>query len=150
MIVRSATQIDAEALAHGPRLRVVARAGVGLDNVDVEAATKAGVMVVNAPLQHRQRGRARDGPVARGGPERAAGRRVAASRGVEPVRVHRRGLRGKVAGILGLGRIGMLVAERLAGFGMQVIAYDPYWPRLVPRSSASTWSAWTNCSPRPT
>src|ERR1700720_4380577 len=48
-IVRSATQIDAEALAHAPRLRVVARAGVGLDNVDVAAATKAGVMVVNAP-----------------------------------------------------------------------------------------------------
>ena len=49
VIVRSSTQIDAEALAHAPNLRVVARAGVGLDNVDVEAATKAGVMVVNAP-----------------------------------------------------------------------------------------------------
>ena len=49
VIVRSATKVDAEALAHAPNLRVVARAGVGLDNVDVEAATKAGVMVVNAP-----------------------------------------------------------------------------------------------------
>jgi D-3-phosphoglycerate dehydrogenase len=49
VIVRSSTMIDAEALAHAPNLRVVARAGVGLDNVDVEAATKAGVMVVNAP-----------------------------------------------------------------------------------------------------
>ena len=52
VIVRSATQIDAEAIAHGPRLRVVARAGVGLDNIDVEAATKAGVMVVNAPASN--------------------------------------------------------------------------------------------------
>ena len=49
VIIRSATTMDAEALAHAPNLRVVARAGVGLDNVDVEAATKAGVMVVNAP-----------------------------------------------------------------------------------------------------
>jgi D-3-phosphoglycerate dehydrogenase len=52
VIVRSATRIDAEAIAAAPRLRVVARAGVGLDNVDVEAATKAGVMVVNAPTSN--------------------------------------------------------------------------------------------------
>ena len=52
VIVRSATRIDAEALAHAPNLRVVGRAGVGLDNVDVEAATKAGVMVVNAPTSN--------------------------------------------------------------------------------------------------
>jgi D-3-phosphoglycerate dehydrogenase len=52
VIIRSATKIDAEALAHAPHLRVVARAGVGLDNVDVEAATKAGVMVVNAPTSN--------------------------------------------------------------------------------------------------
>ena len=50
--MRSATKVDAEALAHAPRLRVVARAGVGLDNVDVEAATRAGVMVVNAPTSN--------------------------------------------------------------------------------------------------
>src|SRR5581483_4336530 len=52
VIVRSATTIDAEALEHAPRLRVIARAGVGLDNVDVEAATRAGVMVVNAPTSN--------------------------------------------------------------------------------------------------
>ena len=52
MLVRSATQIDAEALAAAPRLKVVARAGVGLDNVDVAAATQAGVMVVNAPTSN--------------------------------------------------------------------------------------------------
>ena len=52
VIVRSATKIDAEALAHAPRLQVVARAGVGLDNVDVDAATRAGVMVVNAPTSN--------------------------------------------------------------------------------------------------
>src|SRR6202142_2083639 len=52
VIIRSATRIDAEALGHAPRLRVVARAGIGLDNVDVDAATKAGVMVVNAPTSN--------------------------------------------------------------------------------------------------
>src|SRR5258708_39121815 len=52
VIIRSATTIDAEALEHAPRLRVVARAGVGLDNVDIEAATRAGVMVVNAPMSN--------------------------------------------------------------------------------------------------
>ncbi len=127
VIVRSATSIDAEALACAPRLRVVARAGVGLDNVDVDAATRAGVMVVNAPtsniLSAAEHAVALLLALARNVPQAMASLKSGKwqrSRftGVE--------LHGKVAGILGLGKIGVLVAERLASFGMTVIAYDPY------------------------
>jgi len=129
VIIRSATKIDAEALAHAPGLRVVARAGVGLDNVDVEAATKAGVMVVNAPSSNivsaAEHAVALLLAVARNVPQA-----VASLRAGEWQRSKFTGVEvcGKVAGILGLGRIGVLVAQRLAGFGMQVIAYDPYVP----------------------
>ncbi|HYB86604.1 MAG TPA: phosphoglycerate dehydrogenase [Streptosporangiaceae bacterium] len=129
VIVRSATRIDAEALAHAPNLRVVARAGVGLDNVDVDAATKAGVMVVNAPSSNIV-----------SAAEHAVGLLLAAARNVPQAMASLKGgewkrskftgteLYQKVAGILGLGRIGELVAQRLAAFGMRVIAYDPYVP----------------------
>jgi len=129
VIVRSATKIDAEALAHAPKLRVVARAGVGLDNVDVEAATKVGVMVVNAPTSNvvsaAEHAVALLLAVARNVPQamvslKAGEWKRSAFTGVE--------LTGKVAGLLGLGRIGALVAQRLAAFGMNVIAYDPYVP----------------------
>jgi D-3-phosphoglycerate dehydrogenase len=129
VIVRSATRIDAEALAHAPNLRVVARAGVGLDNVDVDAATKAGVMVVNAPSSNIV-----------SAAEHAVGLLLAAARSVPQAMASLKAgewkrskftgteLYQKVAGILGLGRIGELVAQRLAAFGMRVIAYDPYVP----------------------
>ncbi|MFY9891208.1 MAG: phosphoglycerate dehydrogenase [Streptosporangiaceae bacterium] len=130
VIVRSATQIDAEAIAAGRHLRVVARAGVGLDNVDVEAATKAGVMVVNAPASNVVSAAehavalllslARNVPQAMAALKNGQWKRAAYT-GVE--------LQDKVAGILGLGRIGALVAERLAAFDMTVIAYDPYSPQ---------------------
>lgn len=129
IIVRSATRIDAEALAHAPNLRVVARAGVGLDNVDVDAATKAGVMVVNAPSSNIV-----------SAAEHAVGLLLSVARHVPQAMASLKAgewkrsqftgaeLYQKVAGILGLGRIGVLVAQRLAAFGMQVIAYDPYVP----------------------
>jgi D-3-phosphoglycerate dehydrogenase / 2-oxoglutarate reductase len=129
VIVRSATTIDAEAIAAAPRLRVVARAGVGLDNVDIEAATKAGVMVVNAPSSNIV-----------SAAEHAVALLLALARNVPQAMASLRGgqwkrsqytgveLQDKVAGILGLGRVGMLVAERLAAFDMTVIAYDPYVP----------------------
>src|SRR6266581_9332577 len=115
------------ALADAPRLRVVARAGVGLDNVDVDAATKAGVMVVNAPSSNivsaAEHAVALLLSVARNVPQAAAALKAgqwkrSAYTGIE--------LQDKVAGLLGLGRIGMLVAQRLAAFGMRVVAYDPY------------------------
>jgi D-3-phosphoglycerate dehydrogenase len=127
VIVRSATIIDAEAIEHAPRLRVVARAGVGLDNVDVDAATKAGVMVVNAPSSNIVSAAehaialllsaARHVPQAMASLKDGQWKRAAYT-GVE--------LQDKVAGLLGLGRIGVLVAERLAAFGMTIIAFDPY------------------------
>ncbi|WP_449061412.1 phosphoglycerate dehydrogenase [Planomonospora algeriensis] len=127
LIVRSATQVDAEAIAHAPRLRVVARAGVGLDNVDVEAATKAGVMVVNAPTSNITS--AAEHTVAL---ILASARNVAqahsALKGGEWKRSKYTGveLDEKVVAILGLGKIGQLVAQRLQPFGVELIAYDPY------------------------
>ncbi len=129
IIVRSATKIDAEALVHAPKLRVIARAGVGLDNIDVEAATKAGVMVVNAPASNvvsaAEHAIALLLALARNVPQAMASLKSghwdrSAYTGVE--------LQDKVIGILGLGRIGAMVAERMAAFEMRVIAYDPYVP----------------------
>ncbi|MGH3321084.1 MAG: phosphoglycerate dehydrogenase [Streptosporangiaceae bacterium] len=129
LIVRSATRVDSEVFETGRHLRVVARAGVGLDNVDVGAATKAGVMVVNAPQSNIV-----------SAAEHTVGlllaclrnipRADAALRGGEWKRSAHTGveLAGKVVGIVGLGRVGALVAERLSGFGVRLIAYDPYIP----------------------
>ena len=127
ILVRSATKVDAEALAAAPRLKVVARAGVGLDNVDVKAATQSGVMVVNAPTSNIV-----------SAAELAVALMLAAARHVAPANAAlKKGewkrsrytgieLYEKTVGIVGLGRIGVLVAQRLSAFGMKVIAYDPY------------------------
>jgi D-3-phosphoglycerate dehydrogenase len=127
LLVRSATRVDAEALGHAPRLKVVARAGVGLDNVDVPAATQRGVMVVNAPTSNivsaaehavalllavARRIPAADASLRHGRWERSS------FGGVE--------LSGKTVGVVGLGKIGQLVSQRLAAFGTTLIAYDPY------------------------
>ncbi|WP_306366680.1 phosphoglycerate dehydrogenase [Nocardiopsis sp. CC223A] len=127
LIVRSATKVDAEALAAAPRLQVVARAGVGLDNVDVEAATKAGVLVVNAPTSNIV-----------SAAEQAVNLLLASARNTAPA--HNALVNGewkrskytgvelyeKTIGVVGLGRIGALVAQRLLAFGTKVIAYDPF------------------------
>jgi D-3-phosphoglycerate dehydrogenase / 2-oxoglutarate reductase len=127
ILVRSATKVDAEALAAARRLRVVARAGVGLDNVDVKAATQAGVMVVNAPTSNIV-----------SAAELAVALMLAAARHLSPAHASLKNgewkrskftgveLYEKTVGIVGLGRIGVLVAQRLSAFGMSVIAYDPY------------------------
>lgn len=127
LLVRSATQVDAEALAATTKLKVVARAGVGLDNVDVPAATARGVMVVNAPTSNivsaAEHAAALLLAVARRVPAADASLRKgewkrSSFNGVE--------LNGKTAGIVGLGKIGQLLGARLAAFGMKLIAYDPY------------------------
>jgi D-3-phosphoglycerate dehydrogenase len=129
LIVRSATSVDAEALAAAPKLKVVARAGIGLDNVDVPAATARGVMVVNAPQSNIVS--AAEHAIAL---LLAVARRVPAAdaslKGGEWKRSKFTGveLTGKTAGVLGLGRIGVLVAQRLSAFGMRIVAYDPYVP----------------------
>jgi D-3-phosphoglycerate dehydrogenase len=127
ILVRSATKVDAEALAAAKNLKVIARAGVGLDNVDVKAATQSGVMVVNAPTSNIV-----------SAAELAIGLLLAAARQISPAHAALRNgewkrskytgieLFEKTVGIVGLGRIGVLVAQRLAAFGMDVIAYDPY------------------------
>jgi D-3-phosphoglycerate dehydrogenase len=127
ILVRSATKVDAEALAAATRLKVVARAGVGLDNVDVKASTQSGVMVVNAPTSNIV-----------SAAELAVGLMLAAARNISPAHAALKNgewkrskysgieLYEKTVGIVGLGRIGVLVAQRLSAFGMSVIAYDPY------------------------
>nr|MBA3620476.1 phosphoglycerate dehydrogenase [Acidothermales bacterium] len=126
LVVRSATRVDAEVLAAARQLTVVARAGVGLDNVDVTAATKAGVMVVNAPQSNIVS--AAEHAVAL---LLACARNVAAAdRALKAGRWERSRFTGvelteKVVGIVGLGRIGMLVAQRLAAFDVRLLAYDP-------------------------
>ena len=127
VLVRSATQIDAEALAAANNLKVVARAGVGLDNVDVSAATARGVMVVNAPTSNIT-----------SAAELAVGLLLAVARNIPAADTSLQGgawkrskytgveLDGKTVGVLGFGRIGVLVAQRLAPFGVELLAYDPY------------------------
>jgi D-3-phosphoglycerate dehydrogenase len=127
LLVRSATKVDAEVLAASTRLKVVARAGVGLDNVVVPAATERGVMVVNAPTSNIVS--AAEHAVAL---LLAVARQVPAAdsslRGGEWKRSSFNGteLNGKTVGVVGLGKIGQLFAQRIAAFGTTVIAYDPY------------------------
>ncbi|AXB48650.1 phosphoglycerate dehydrogenase [Amycolatopsis albispora] len=127
LLVRSATKVDAEVLAATSRLKVVARAGVGLDNVEVPAATERGVLVVNAPTSNIVS--AAEHAVAL---LLAVARRVPAAdqslRGGEWKRSAYSGveLNGKTVGVVGLGKIGQLFAQRLAAFGTTLIAYDPY------------------------
>ncbi|MBX0299553.1 phosphoglycerate dehydrogenase [Cryobacterium sp. 1639] len=127
ILVRSATKVDAEALAAAPHLKVIARAGVGLDNVDIKAATAAGVMVVNAPTSNiisaaeltvgHILSLARHIPPAHGALAQGQWKRSKYT-GIE--------LYEKTVGIIGLGRIGALVAARLQAFGVNIIAFDPY------------------------
>jgi D-3-phosphoglycerate dehydrogenase / 2-oxoglutarate reductase len=127
ILVRSATKVDAEAIAAAKSLKVVARAGVGLDNVDVKAATQAGVMVVNAPTSNIV-----------SAAELAVALLLASARNIAPANAALKAgqwkrskysgveLTDKVVGIVGLGRIGLLVAQRLSAFGVTLVAYDPY------------------------
>ncbi len=127
ILVRSATKVDADLLEHAIRLRAVGRAGVGVDNVDVPAATKRGIVVANAPqsnvitaAEHTMAlllALARNIPQAHASLIGGAWDRSRFS-GVE--------LHEKTLGILGFGRIGQLVAQRARGFGMRVVAFDPF------------------------
>jgi D-3-phosphoglycerate dehydrogenase len=127
ILIRSATKVDAEAVAAAKNLKVIARAGVGLDNVDVKAATEAGVMVVNAPTSNIV-----------SAAELAVALLLASARNVVPANEALRAgewkrskysgveLADKVVGVVGFGRIGVLVAQRLSAFGVQLVAYDPF------------------------
>ena len=127
LIVRSQVAVDAALIAAGPRLQVIGRAGVGVDNVDLDAATRAGITVVNAPTgntiaaaEHTlallfalaRRVPAADASMRRGEWSRSA------LQGVQ--------LRGRTLGIIGLGKIGMAIAERARALGMTLLGSDPY------------------------
>ena len=127
LLVRSATTVDAEVIAAAKNLKIIGRAGVGLDNVDIPAATERGVMVANAPTSNIHSAcehaialllaTARQIPAA-DATLRAAEWKRSSFKGVE--------IYGKTVGIVGFGHIGQLFAQRLSAFETNVIAYDPY------------------------
>ena len=127
LIVRSATQVTAQLLQAAPQLKIVARAGTGVDNVDVAAASARGVLVVNAPgansISVAEHTLALMLALARLVP--AADRAMKESRW-DKKRFLGNELRGKTLGVAGLGRIGREVAQRARSFGMRVVAHDPY------------------------
>ncbi|HMN28573.1 MAG TPA: phosphoglycerate dehydrogenase [Caldilineaceae bacterium] len=127
LIVRSSTQVTAEVIRAGKHLRVVARAGVGVDNIDTEAATQAGVIVVNAPTGNTL-----------AAAEHTVALLLALARLIPQADAHLRGgewkrnrfvgieVRDKVLGSVGLGRVAQEVVQRAQGLGMRIIGYDPY------------------------
>ena len=130
IITRSRTQVDGQLIAAASRLRVIGRGGVGVDNIDLEAASRRGVLVLNAPEANNV-----------SAAELAIALMLGAARGVaRSDRYIRNGtwdrsflgreLNGAHLGIVGLGRIGSLVSRRAAGLGMEVMAFDPYVSRL--------------------
>ncbi len=136
LVVRSAVQADDALMEHAPRLRVIGRAGVGVDNIDADAATRRGIVVMNTPGANAvavaeltiglMLALARKLPIANTGMH--AGRwEKKTLQGAE--------LRGKTLGILGLGRIGLEVAKRARGFGMEIIGSDPFVSAAVAREA---------------
>jgi D-3-phosphoglycerate dehydrogenase len=137
--VRSAVQVDDALMAHAPKLRVIGRAGVGVDNIDAEAATRRGIVVMNTP-----------GANAVAVAELTIGLMIALARKLpaanttmhagkwEKKNLQGAELRGKTLGILGLGRIGLDVARRARGFGMEILGTDPFVSAAVARENGIT------------
>ncbi|MCW5883196.1 MAG: phosphoglycerate dehydrogenase, partial [Anaerolineae bacterium] len=127
LVVRSETQVTARVIEAAERLRVVGRAGVGIDNIDVEAATRRGVVVVNAPTSNTiaaaEHSIAMMLALARHIPQADAALRAG---GWDRSKFIGTEVRGKILGIVGLGRIGQEVARRADGLAMRVVAYDPF------------------------
>ena len=129
LVIRSATKVTADVIAAGARLSVIGRAGVGVDNVDLKAATRRGIIVVNAPVSN-----------VLSAAEHTIGMIMACARNIPQAHAALKAgrwersryggveLMGKTLGIIGLGRIGFLVAERARGLQMEVVAFDPYVP----------------------
>jgi len=139
LVVRSAVQVDGKLLEAAPKLRVVGRAGVGVDNIDTAAATHRGIVVMNTP-----------GANAVAVAELTLGLMIAMARAVpranatmhaakwEKKSLQGSELRGKTLGIVGLGRIGLEVARRAHSFGMELIGYDPFIAPVIARENQVT------------
>jgi D-3-phosphoglycerate dehydrogenase len=139
LVVRSAVQADAKLLEAAPKLRVIGRAGVGVDNIDTDAATRRGIVVMNTP-----------GANAVAVAELTLGLMISLARSVpranatmhqgkwEKKSLQGQELRGKTLGIVGLGRIGLEVARRASSFGMELIGYDPFIAPVVARENNVT------------
>jgi D-3-phosphoglycerate dehydrogenase / 2-oxoglutarate reductase len=139
LVVRSAVQVDAKLLESAPKLRVIGRAGVGVDNIDTDAATHRGIVVMNTP-----------GANAVAVAELTLGLMISMARSIpranatmhagkwEKKSLQGSELRGKTLGIVGLGRIGLEVARRAAGFGMEIIGYDPFVAPVIARENNVT------------
>jgi D-3-phosphoglycerate dehydrogenase len=139
LVVRSAVQVDAKLLESAPKLRVIGRAGVGVDNIDTDAATHRGIVVMNTP-----------GANAVAVAELTLGLMIAMARSVpranatmhaakwEKKSLQGSELRGKTFGIVGLGRIGLEVARRARSFGMELIGYDPFIAPVIARENQVT------------
>jgi D-3-phosphoglycerate dehydrogenase len=127
LIVRSATQVDEQLIAAAPRLRVIARAGTGVDNVDVRAATDRGIVVMNAPGANSVSVAEHAFALMLALSRSVGAADAAMKRGVwDKKRLTGAELRGKTLGVLGLGRIGQEVTNRARAFGMNVVAHDPF------------------------
>jgi D-3-phosphoglycerate dehydrogenase len=132
LIVRSAVQVNGSLLEHAPRLRVIGRAGVGVDNIDLDAATRKGIAVMNTP-----------GANAVAVAEHTLAMMLAMARHLcranelmhggkwEKKSLQGSELRGKTLGIVGLGRVGLEVAKRARSFGMEIVAHDPFVSTVV-------------------
>ncbi len=139
LIVRSAVQADAALLAHAPKLRIIGRAGVGVDNIDADEATRRGIVVMNTP-----------GANAVAVAELTLGLMIAMARSIpranatmhaakwEKKSLQGSELRGKTLGIVGCGRIGLEVARRAKAFGMTLLGYDPFIAPVIARENNIT------------
>ena len=139
LIVRSAVQADAALLAAAPKLRLIGRAGVGVDNIDAAEATRRGIVVMNTP-----------GANAVAVAELTLGLMISMSRSIpranagmhagkwEKKSLQGSELRGKTLGIVGLGRIGLEVARRAKAFGMDILGYDPFVAPVIARENGVT------------
>lgn len=132
LVVRSAVQVTPDVLSNAPKLRVIGRAGVGVDNVDLEAATAAGVLVMNTPggnaVSVAEHTLALMLSMARAIPEASASTK---SGKWEKKKFLGSELRGKTLGIVGLGSVGREVVTRARAFGMTVVAYDPFVTSII-------------------
>jgi D-3-phosphoglycerate dehydrogenase len=139
LVVRSAVQADAKLLESAPKLRVIGRAGVGVDNIDTDAATHRGIVVMNTP-----------GANAVAVAELTLGLMISLARSIpranatmhagkwDKKSLQGQELRGKTLGIVGLGRIGLEVARRAASFGMTILGYDPFVAPVIARENNVT------------